>query len=213
LNLPFPYKDAAAPISPYNLAGLKSAVSIQGKLNDPASMDESWCVEVAIPWESLKSFHRNGYACPKLGEYWRVNFSRVEWDVACRESEIYKIPNRPEYNWVWSAQGVIDMHRPERWGFAYFLEAGMEAPKKLPPVEILKERAMEMYYWQKHFADSREGSRGAFLSKEALIPHLSSECAAALRELTLTSGHYLAHFHDHDNALDLFITDKSQVIF
>ena len=25
-----------------------------------------------------------------------------------------------EDNWVWSPQGVIDMHRPERWGYVQF---------------------------------------------------------------------------------------------
>lgn len=25
-----------------------------------------------------------------------------------------------EYNWVWSPQGVINMHEPEKWGYVYF---------------------------------------------------------------------------------------------
>jgi len=26
----------------------------------------------------------------------------------------------PEHNWVWSPQGMIDMHQPERWGVVEF---------------------------------------------------------------------------------------------
>jgi hypothetical protein len=34
-----------------------------------------------------------------------------------------KVPNTPEDNWVWSPQGVIDMHRPEQWGYVQFSTA------------------------------------------------------------------------------------------
>ena len=34
-----------------------------------------------------------------------------------------KTPNRPEDNWVWSPQGVINMHVPEQWGYLHFLGA------------------------------------------------------------------------------------------
>jgi len=26
----------------------------------------------------------------------------------------------PEFNWVWSPIGVINMHVPNRWGYLYF---------------------------------------------------------------------------------------------
>jgi len=28
--------------------------------------------------------------------------------------------NLPEYNWVWSPQGKINMHLPEHWGYLLF---------------------------------------------------------------------------------------------
>ena len=49
-----------------------------------------------------------------------MNFSRVEWQVVIRDGLYEKIPKMPEDNWVWSPQGVIDMHRPERWGYVQF---------------------------------------------------------------------------------------------
>src|SRR5437762_10018554 len=48
------------------------------------------------------------------GDQWRVNFSRVEWRHEVLDGKYRKIPNLREDNWVWSPQGVIDMHRPER---------------------------------------------------------------------------------------------------
>ena len=32
--------------------------------------------------------------------------------------------DHPEDNWVWSPQGEIDMHIPEKWGFVRFLSDG-----------------------------------------------------------------------------------------
>jgi len=48
---------------------------------------------------------------------WRIDFSRVEWLVDIIDGKYRKIPRemRPEDNWVWSPQGVIDMHRPATW--------------------------------------------------------------------------------------------------
>jgi hypothetical protein len=60
---------------------------------------------------------------PKDGDQWRVNFSRVEWDLESVDGKYRKIKDRPEHNWVWSPQGVIDMHRPERWGYLQFSTA------------------------------------------------------------------------------------------
>ena len=47
----------------------------------------------------------------------------VEWQHQIVESEYRKVPDTPEDNWVWSPQGVIDMHRPERWGYVQFSTA------------------------------------------------------------------------------------------
>ena len=55
-----------------------------------------------------------------------MNFSRVEWQVDVRDGKYVKRRDtRPgnllaENNWVWSPQGAIDMHMPERWGFVQF---------------------------------------------------------------------------------------------
>ena len=57
---------------------------------------------------------------PSDGEQWRVNFSRVQWQHEIRDGKYRRVPDRSENNWVWSPQGVVNMHRPETWGRVQF---------------------------------------------------------------------------------------------
>ncbi|HEY6400739.1 MAG TPA: hypothetical protein VI479_04990, partial [Blastocatellia bacterium] len=56
------------------------------------------------------------------------NFSRVEWRHEIADGKYRKTPNTKEDNWVWSPQGVINMHVPEKWGYVRFTKvaAGKE---------------------------------------------------------------------------------------
>lgn len=103
----------------WNLAGLKTAVYIDGTLNDPRDVDRGWSVEMALPWSSLAE-HANRPSPPRDGDVWRMNFSRVEWRHRIVDGRYEKVPGTREDNWVWSPQGEIDMHLPDRWGFVEF---------------------------------------------------------------------------------------------
>jgi hypothetical protein len=50
-----------------------------------------------------------------------MNFSRVEWQIEAGGHQYRKVPGKPEDNWVWSPQGVVNMHVPERWGYVQFV--------------------------------------------------------------------------------------------
>jgi hypothetical protein len=65
-------------------------------------------VEIAFPWAAYAS--RLPVVRPEVGGQWRIDFSRVEW----------KAGQKREDNWVWSPQGVINMHVPEHWGYLNF---------------------------------------------------------------------------------------------
>ena len=111
LQLPKPYRDGGKAVNAWEAAGIKLAVHVDGTLNDPSDLDRGWSVEVAIPWPALVG--DAGFATPpKDGEQWRVNFSRVEWAHTIAGKTYKKVPKRREDNWVWSPQGVVDMHRP-----------------------------------------------------------------------------------------------------
>jgi hypothetical protein len=103
-----PYLDGGKADNSWDIPGLKTAVALQGSLNDSSDKDRGWAVEIAIPWAAFQS--RLPVVKPVPGTEWRVNFSRVEW----------KAGQPKEDNWVWSPQGVINMHIPEKWGYLRF---------------------------------------------------------------------------------------------
>jgi hypothetical protein len=122
LLLPKPYKDGGHALDSWEIPGLKTAVFVDGTLNQPADTDRGWSVEIAFPWKVLGELAYQA-APPRDGDHWRVNFSRVEWQVDVVDGKYRKRPGLKEDNWVWSPQGVVDMHRPETWGYVQFSNA------------------------------------------------------------------------------------------
>jgi hypothetical protein len=125
LNRPYRLKGKAD--SSWDINGLKSAVYINGTLNDPNDLDDYWTVEIAIPLKEIEKLNTSRKDEKVIsGDVWRINFSRVNWDfeinngVYSRKKENGKY--LPEYNWVWSPQGIINMHVPENWGYLVFSE-------------------------------------------------------------------------------------------
>jgi hypothetical protein len=153
LFLKKPYRDRGPAINAWEIPSLKTAVHVAGTRNDPRDVDSSWSVELAIPWKVLAEYaHRP--APPRDGDQWRVNFSRVEWRHEIADGKYRKIPEIREDNWVWSPQGVIDMHRPERWGYVQFTTAPPgQAIYKPDPAGPIRDRLMQVYYAQKAFHD------------------------------------------------------------
>jgi hypothetical protein len=114
-----PYREGGAGENSFDFKGLITAVHLDGTLNDPRDTDRGWSVEIAIPWDSM-NIHTDRPRPPRQGERWKVNFSRVEWDLEIVDGRYRKVAGRPEHNWVWSPMGLIDMHLPERWGWVEF---------------------------------------------------------------------------------------------
>lgn len=128
LFLDKPYRVGGKADNRWTITGLRSAVHLDGTLNDPGDRDRGWSVEMAIPWAALADGGRTKVP-PTSGSRWRVNFSRVEWDLDIAGGAYLKRRGTdgrplPEHNWVWSPQGEINMHIPERWGVVEFLPSG-----------------------------------------------------------------------------------------
>ena len=127
LLLTRPYRDGGRAINAWDIKGLKSAVHLDGTLNEPSDEDKGWSVEVAIPWKTMKE-GTSIPVPPKNAHMWRVNFSRVQWQTNIVDGQYVKKKNSktgknlPENNWVWTPQRVIAMHEPEFWGMAMFSE-------------------------------------------------------------------------------------------
>jgi hypothetical protein len=98
---------------------------VEGTVNNPADLDKQWTLEIAIPLTSL-STEEVAAIIPQDGSIWRINFSRVNWQHSITDGKYSRLRNPetkrivPEYNWVWSPQGVINMHVPNRWGYLQF---------------------------------------------------------------------------------------------
>lgn len=160
LLLRAPYRDVdKAAVNAWDIKGLKVAVSLHGTLNNPSDVDSGWTVELAFPWDVLGECAIEG-APPKDGSQWRINFSRVEWRTKVENGTYVKEtdPNTgqtlPEYNWVWSPQGLINMHYPEMWGFIQFSSklVGQENEDfKWNPIEDAKWALREVYYAERQY--------------------------------------------------------------
>ncbi len=134
LSLAKPYRDGGPVRDCDNLPGLRCAVHTDGTVNDSRDTDRSWSVTIAFPWKGLSKFAGRTACPPNPGDQWRMNFSRVEWLADLVDGRYVKIPKeqRPEDNWVWSPQGVVNMHCPETWGQVQFSREGPGADAFVP---------------------------------------------------------------------------------
>ncbi len=172
LTLERPYRDGGPVRSGDNMPGLESAVHLEGTLNDPSDTDRAWTVEIAFPWSGLKKYARHVPCPPEEGDRWRIDFSRVEWLYDIIDGKYRKIPRkmRPEDNWVWSPTGVIDMHRPERWGYVQFSRGEPGTVSFRPdPTLPARDLLMERYYREKRKGGKSE-SGTARVSESVDLP-------------------------------------------
>jgi hypothetical protein len=150
LYLSKPYRNGAHVLDNWDIKGLQSAVQIKGTLNNPKDIDDGWSLEIAIPWSFTKG--PTSKAIVPKNEFWRMNFSRVNWDFDLIDGRYSRKKDSngnhlPEYNWVWSPQGVINMHEPEHWGYVYFSTdtEGVDTVFEIPQDEHIKWYLYELY--------------------------------------------------------------------
>lgn len=188
LYLPKPYRDGGPADNSWDIAGLRSAVHIRGTLNDARDEDLGWTAEIAIPW---RAFTRSVVHPPHEGAVWAVNFSRVEWRHRLRDGRYEKVPDTKEDNWVWSPQGVVDMHRPEKWGLVQFVsdvDENTPLPQDLEHDAIM---ALHRIYWAQKAFYKEHGRWAAQLTELAIDP-ASLRIDGHLPELRLDGAGYRA---------------------
>ncbi len=187
LFLPRPYKDGGKAVNSWEIPGLKTAVHVDGTLNDPRDTDRGWTVELAFPWKVLGELAHKP-APPKDGDQWRVNFSRVEWRHEIADGKYRRVPKTKEDNWVWSPQGVIDMHRPEKWGYVQFTTAKPGAATFRPdPAGPARHMLHQVYYRQRMF-QKQHGRWAKTLDELGLGKLTHASLAEPLRLETTSSG-------------------------
>jgi hypothetical protein len=104
---------------------LRCATFVNGTINDPTDVDVGWTAEIALPLEKLAFGEINVSVPPTEGQYWRIDFSRVEWHVkAVGDPLHYELdptfppsPANQPNNYIWSPiRYAIDMSNADRWG-------------------------------------------------------------------------------------------------
>lgn len=184
-----PYRDGGPAVNAWDIAGLRTAVKLDGTINDPSDRDRGWTLEIAMPWAVLaECAHRP--APPKPGDRWYVNLSRVEWrrEVVGGAYVKTKDPatgkDLPEDNWVWSPQGLIAMHYPERWGLVTFADAagsagetqGSQGAAALHAELRARDGLWRFYYAQKDYQEKH----GRYASSLSELPPIAGPIPASV---------------------------------
>lgn len=209
------YRDGGAPISSWDVRALRSAVKIQGTLNDPSDQDEGWTVEMAIPLKSI-SLNNRGQV-PHDGTIWRANFSRVEWDTKVVDGNYIKINDstgkpHPEHNWVWTPQGLINMHFPERWGYLQFSKQPVNSVTfNLPYAELQKQYLWLVYYRQKQWFTEHH-TYATTLHDLGIDEHISITSKDNTLKLEATDHQFMALISDSENKVTWTIDHQGLVL-
>lgn len=159
-----PYRDESGcniAIDNWSMNGIKSAVWVDGTINNGNDRDRGWYVEIAVPLDAIGELNSKPVS-PADGGHYRINFSRVEWQTDWLNGEYVKkgITENgkthflPEFNWVWSEQGVVSMHQPETWGYLQFSTkiAGKGTSEFIPDKDAgVKQYLRDLYFAEKEY--------------------------------------------------------------
>ncbi len=196
LRLRKPYRDEGEAEDAWEIPGLRTAVHIDGTINDARDVDRGWTIEIAIPWAIVDALHDRPASTgpPRDGEQWRVNFSRVEWHFDVVGGKYVRRNDRPEDNWVWSPQGVVEMHRPERWGYMQFSTAAPgRATFRPDPAGPAKHLLQQVHDAQRAF--HKEHGRYARDLAELRLAGLRHESVVGPPQLQASGAGYEAAVH------------------
>ena len=91
----------------WDFPGIRTAVTIQGTLNDNSDIDRGWTVEIAFPWAGMTHLASGRNLPPEDGEMWRIFFGRFG-TLAVGNT---KVGN----SMSWDLIGDSDNHLPERF--------------------------------------------------------------------------------------------------
>ena len=214
LFLNSPYRDRGDAMINYNAEGLRTAVKIQGTVNNSADIDEGWTVEVAIPFKSISM--GNNINIPEDGDLWRINFSRVEWDTDVHNGKYVKQTTssgelKPEHNWVWSAQGVIDMHFPERWGYLQFSKGCAGNNAFTMPYSELQKRYLWLIYYREHLYFRKHHSCALSLDQLGISDKVEISDKANVITLEATKHQFMGLITDKESKT-IFTIDQQGAI-
>ena len=169
LFLEKPYRDGGPAINEWEIPGLKTAVHVdRARSTTRRTRIHPGRSSLRFPgrrWPSLPTAPRPRVTATSGGSIsLGSNGSTRSWTASTARCR-----TRREDNWVWSPQGVIDMHRPERWGYVQFSTAQPgQAVYRPDPAGPIRDRLMQVYHAQKAFF--KQNKRWATTLDELKLP-------------------------------------------
>jgi Carbohydrate-binding family 9 len=101
----------------WDFPGMRSAVQVDGRINDRSVVDKGWFAEISLPWAGMQWLANGRPLPPKNGDVWRMFFGRFE-KLTPGGVEV-----QPHPAWCWSPHCVYDTHLPERWTYVHFSDS------------------------------------------------------------------------------------------
>ena len=93
----------------WDFPGLRTAVHVDGMLNNRSVVDKGWTVELAFPWTGMKWLANGRPLPPQEGDVWSIFFGRFE------KLEVANTRPEPQPAWCWTKHGTLDTHMPEKF--------------------------------------------------------------------------------------------------
>lgn len=144
-----PPRDKGKKLQSWSPEGKLMAVKVYGTINNSSDSDYRWNIELALPIDALA-----GADCHVTDSAtWRINILRRA-GYTQKLNSIADPNNRPD-NWVWSPQGVDDIHYPEMWGYLHFTSPVSGRPAGSPAHEADSDvywKLRTLYYAQRVYA-------------------------------------------------------------
>jgi Carbohydrate family 9 binding domain-like len=214
------YRDGGRAMIEWNVKGIESGVTLDGSINNGSDTDKRWIVEMKLPFKSL-SLDGTGVS-PNLNDTWRINFSRVQYGINFKEGRYQKIIDSqtgktlPEHNWVWSPQGVVNMHYPERWGYLIFLgepvAANTDMVFQYSLEEKMKRQLWLLYYQQKEVLAANKKYAGTLKQLGIKSKNLDIDGCLATLSLKSTDQTFIAKISCAEKGISFSLNNTGQLI-
>jgi hypothetical protein len=91
----------------WDFPGMRSAVHVEGILNDSSRPSKGWTVELAFPWAGMGELGHARSVPPAEGDVWKIFLGRFQ-KIALGEKEV-------QAAWCATPHGRYDTHMPERF--------------------------------------------------------------------------------------------------
>lgn len=90
----------------WDFPGLRTAVHIDGRINDTTEPHRGWTAELAFPWSGMGWLANGRPLPPQDGDVWRIFFARYQ--------QLHLNGGKTGVGWAWGPIGSNDNHKPER---------------------------------------------------------------------------------------------------